>query len=637
MCSSLIRHSKPLTSTESGHVSATVTASPTTGTATATASYTVITSGSVVLTLPLTESTVGTLNFTPVNVARVSSTDGGFATATTDANGSSIYVSGTYTSYVTQPTGKGGKNGNGGGNGGNGGDGSGGSGGGGGSSTRSFGGLGAGGLTAIIAIVLLVVLTAFVVLLRRYRARKRADRLQGWLAGWRHGQNGFGDAAGVTEAGGMGGAGAPEMAERPRVRPRSDDSFGTPEHSMARASSATPSMTSGSEAFFSVNNDHISVGSSHSEHNVPRFVAPALPALPEIFRNGRLNAADLFEDDDDDEVDGKRLSSAAMPSAIAHPPSPDHRVRDEVPGLTSFPRKAIRNSNRISQLTIRPVPFNSNGAIASNDSRASLQSLPDIAMTNPFLDNTHRGSMQSEVSQWTARSVDLLSFPRPPSRSTAYTNPAGRSILGGASRVSLQSRGDITPARSDFNFVLNSFSNGTNTAGNRGSGIGNSGGSGNRGGNGSGSSGSGEQDAYDYNNYGELDPFADNLEPGLPSPMPSSAARSLFFPSDPNGSDSARLSAQPSNLTRIARSWAPSKRNSDGLALEEMAVAAGDIVRVISRHSMMPNMSGEELNASGVLGGWALVKRMDPETGISKRGFVPINCLMDTQGPASVP
>lgn len=601
--------SNPATETRSNGASATGTAALThtlagtgsliTGTdaLSGTPTLTVVTSGTFTLTFAESLPTTGTLDHNPQNVARVSSTDGFIPT--TDADGSSIYVSGTYTSYIGQPTSKGGKSGGKGGKGGGDDGGSGGGGGGGGgSSSQSFGGLGAGGLTAVIAVILLVLLTVFVVLLRRYRARKRADRLQGWLTGWRMGHSGN---DGHDHDGMEGGVAAPEMTQR-RPRPRSDDSFGTPERSMAVRSSASPSMTSGSEVFFSVT-DHVSVGSSQPD---PRFVPPTLPELPEIFRNGRFNAADLFEADEDDEP-------GPVPSAIVHPPSPEHRVTQEIPGLTSFPRRSVRNSNRISQLTIRAVPFNSNGAIVSNDSRSSLQSLADPS--NPFADRFNRASIQSEASEWTSRSLDLQSFPRPPSRSTAsYSNAgAGRSILGSksASRVSIQSQtgigGELTPARSDFNYVLNRFS-----------------------------SHSGGPGAHEQDGYNEQDPFADHLGPSLPSPMASSAARSLFFPSDAaNGSDANRLSAQPSNLTRIARSWAPSTG-----AMEEMAVSAGEVVRVISRHSMMPNLSDEQINAvsaSGVLGGWALVKRMDPATGISKRGFVPINCLMDTQGPVSVP
>jgi hypothetical protein len=123
-----------------------------------------------------------------------------------------------------------------------------------------------------------------------------------------------------------------------------------------------------------------------------------------------------------------------------------------------------------------------------------------------------------------------------------------------------------------------------------------------------------------------VDPFNDGLEPPLPSPMASSAARSLFFPAGHPEAGSA-----PTNLTRVARSWTPS---SD--APEEMAVLAGEIVRVISRHSIYqdaatsPSEGGVlQRDSNATLGGWALVKKTDPITGIGRRGFVPVNCLMD--------
>ena len=113
------------------------------------------------------------------------------------------------------------------------------------------------------------------------------------------------------------------------------------------------------------------------------------------------------------------------------------------------------------------------------------------------------------------------------------------------------------------------------------------------------------------------DPFADspNFVLSFPSPI-----RSTFSNINESDSPESRRTSVSSNMTRVARSWNPS-------APEELSVSAGDIVRVISRHA------GESGGRNSGGGGWALVKRFDSVSGIGKRGFVPVNCLMDVQGP----
>jgi len=39
-------------------------------------------------------------------------------------------------------------------------------------------------------------------------------------------------------------------------------------------------------------------------------------------------------------------------------------------------------------------------------------------------------------------------------------------------------------------------------------------------------------------------------------------------------------------------------------------------------------------SSAAAAGGWAWVKKIDPESGIGRRGFVPVNCLMDVAGAA---
>ena len=498
--------------------------------------------------------------------ARLTSTNG--LTTTTDSKGRSIVVSGTYTSYVGSPTGGRGGGGNGGGG--------------------SLGGIGVGGLAAIIAVVILLILTCVVILLRRYHARKRAERLQDWFAAWRRNHEGQGIEGG------------PHMAQR---RPLSDASFGTPEHPISRSTSLahSPSYSPTPSDPFAVMNGQISISSSFSDQSRN----PHPPRVPVRSAALTMEQGEVFE----------YVSSPVSPAfASVSPPSPQspsparpQATLSNAP--TAFRSKALRNTWRNSQLTIKPIPFNSKGSVVISRP-PSMQSLQSQSDQNHYAER--RCSSMTDASECTAESVDLMSFPRPPSRSAGPSrNPTTtRSILDSTniSRASLQSRlqrnlGTPTPARSDFNFAISNFG--------------------------------GSSSRYHQDIIGEGDPFADPTEQ-MPSPMPSSAAHSLFFPVD--GSDSAhaghRSSGQPSNLTRIARSWAPS---SSAEVAEELRVNAGDIVRVISRHSIMPDLSEERrLSVSDidVQGGWALVKRMDPETGISKRGYVPVNCLMDVQGPS---
>ncbi|KAF8318632.1 hypothetical protein DL93DRAFT_2225533 [Clavulina sp. PMI_390] len=652
---------------------------------------------------------------------------------------SSLLVSGTFSSWIGSPTAAGG---------------------GGGSSphTSLFGGLGTGGFVAIILLILLFLMLGLIVGMRRYRARRRANRLNGWLSGWRHG------SADMLEDGAAGAAAAgvtPQMSERGAAGRRlSDDSFGTPEHSLFRSASAspyphpadraggapghpyfahlfadgasggefprtstayTPSMSSGSpDIFFEAGNRPSSSVGHGSVLSGSRAVpgrastaggttlrsfgvditVPALPELPEIFKNGRialglgagfgkddgagapapaaaaaplstagLNAADLFDDDDDEEDDAVKAKRASARASAAYggmalgqgtdvlidaSSSTSPITAANAPGLTTMPlslksKRSSATATRASQLTIRPVPFNSHGALAlPSDQRESVQTVGTTTtgeitgayMQDPFADpavRAARGSMQSVASEWTSRSLDLQSFPTPPKRASggaAALSAFTKNLFGAASRSrsSLQNQihpapesqlaapennanaGPVSPARSDFNYALNSFSETSHPL--RHSHL----------------SGLGAD---------SLDPFADN-HPGLPSPIASSAARSLFFPGGSSeGNNSPTASA--SNITRIARSWRPTKDSYD-----EMEVSAGDIVRVISRHASIPPQSRSDPNLPAdlnsafglgdysnddVQGGWALVKKLDPETGISKRGFVPVNCLMDVQGP----
>jgi hypothetical protein len=499
----------------------------------------------------------GTLSRNPLKGVWVTST---YDFTTTNSNGQSIFVSGTYTSYVGSPTG-------GDGGGGRGGDGS----------HSLLGSIGVGGLAAIIALVILFILTCFIILLRRHRARRRADRLQDWLAAWRRNHEGRGIEGG------------PQMTQQ---RPLSDLSFSAPEHSLSRSGSLARSMPYSPTCAdpFAVN-ELISVSSSFSDQSrnphPPRLhIAPAALTLEQDA---------VFE----------HVSPPVNPPAFISPPTPGPSQPQAMLSTapTAFRSKAFRKS-RVSQLTIKPVPFNSNGrvVISRRSSVQSLQSLQSQSDQNHFVER--RGSMMTQASgEYTAKSVDLMAFPRPPSNSNPTHSNTAPGILDPTNtwRASLQSisqanmnAGDVsaTPARSDFNFAAWKF---------------------------------GSRSQYSAD---ECDPFADTQE-HMPSPMASSAVRSIFFPGD--GSDAQRSSVKPSNLTRIARSWAPS---SFGDIAEELAVTAGDTVRVISRHSVMPNLSEEQLGTSNVQGGWALVKRLDPETGISKRGYVPVNCLMDVQGPS---
>lgn len=501
-------------------------------------------------TVPQSVPTIGTLTREPLYGVRLSSVYG--FTTTTDSNGQSIVVSGTYTSYIGSPTGGGGRGGNGSPHGG------------------LLGGIGIGGLAAIIAIVILIVLTCVVIFLRRYHARRRAERLQGWFATWRRNH----EERGIE--------GGPHMAQR---RPLSDASFGTPEHPLSRSVSlarSLPYAPTCTDPFAA--NELISVSSSFSDQSRNPH-PPRVPVPPAALT---LEQGDFIE-------------GVSPPAPLAPPVSPPPGPMTPQPTLSTAPaaflNQVFRNW-RNSQLTIKPVPFKSNGRIVISRA-SSTQSLRIQSDQNHFVER--RGSMMTCASgEYTAKSVDLMAFPRPPSHPPATYSNTASSILDpmNASHTFLQSRwqpntgaGDIpaTPARSDFNFAIRNFGPCSPVT------------------------------------AGEGDPFIDAHEP-LPSPMPSSAVQSVTFPGD--GSDAHRPMTQPSNLTRIARSWTPA---SPGDVAEELPVIAGDIVRVISRH---PIMHDGWLRESDVQGGWALVKRMDPETGISKRGYVPINCLMDVQGPS---
>ena len=493
----------------------------------------------------------GTLSRDPRKGVRVTST---YDFATTNSNGQSIFVSGTYTSYIGSPTGSHGGGG-----------------------SHPFGGIGVGGLAAIIALVVLFILTCFIILLRRHRARRRADRLQGWLTAWRRNH----EDQGIE--------GGPQMAQR---RPLSDISFGTPEHPLSRSMSLARSLPYSPtcvDPFAS--NELISVSSSFSDQSGNPH-PPRVPFAPVALTREQ---GEVFE----------RVLAPVSPATFISPPSPGPTQPQATLSTapTAFRSKAFRKS-RISQLTIKPVPFDSTGrvVISRQSSVRSLQSQSDQSHLAE-----RRGSMMTEASgEYTAKSVDLMAFPRPPSNSKPTHSNVARSILDprDISRASLQSigqanmgAGDLlaTPARSDFKFAAWNF---------------------------------GSRSQYSPDG---CDPFADTQE-HLPSPMASSAVRSIFFPGD--GSDAQRSSAKPSNLTHIARSWAPASLDDTA---EELAVHTGDVVRVISRHSVLPNLSEEQLSVNNVQGGWALVKRLDPETGISKRGYVPINCLMDVQGPPLYP
>ena len=397
-------------------------------------------------------------------------------------------------------------------------------------------------------------------------------------------------------------------------------------------------------------NDLISIGSSHS-HDEPARVADyasrpmsqvdAAPATFAMYRKSQnLDAAVPPSPSTESE-------RSPSPSPAPHDASGYAEVR--VSDDAARPSSNLWHESRNSQLTIKPTPYKPMPPSSWNNTAV-----------DPFADNSRNnsrnesrngaresmGSMTSTAGRPSMNSVDLTAFPRPPSVNTGFPLGSGssgalranRSILRRNSALGnlqytnslptlLQTPSEVnllepaqSPQRADFDYAYEHYAPNSNTSHHQ----------------------SNSARPSDGSEEGQIlvDPFSDGLDVPLPSPMASSAARSLFFPQDYTkvegayGTAPGVGAAPPStNTTRVARSWTPS-----GYAPEEMAVAAGDVVRVISRHSVFPNSNGSSTSLldpsaardrNATLGGWALVKKTDPISGIGKRGFVPVNCLMD--------